>query len=122
MDEEFDENQEFNEEDFEPELGVPFQVAIEKNGNKVLVDCLAGSMLEVKNVQYCPSGKDIEQDKLYAGPIFEDLDEELQNSFVQYLAELGVNDDVSFFIAGYADRKEQREYENWLKAVQAFTA
>lgn len=109
-----------NNDDEEPLTGVPFEVTIDKNGSKVLISCFAGDGLEVNNVRYSPAGKDFEKDKLYAGPIFEDLDEDLQKEFAGYLESLGINDDMLFFINAYADRKEQREYENWLKAVQTF--
>lgn len=116
------EDEEIGDGDFDTETGVPFKVTIEKNGHKVIVDCVAASMIEIQNVQYCPSGKDVVTDNLYGGPIFEDLDESLQDSFAKYLESLGINDDMIYFINAYADRKEQREYENWLKAIQAFVA
>lgn len=56
----------------------------------------------------------------YNGPDFEDLDDKLQESFDEYLAELGVSSEVCDFIDAMAMDKEQREYVRWLKNVQKF--
>merc|ERR1719410_3286340 len=56
----------------------------------------------------------------YNGPDFEDLDDKLQESFDEYLAELGMSSEVCDFIDAMAMDKEQREYVRWLKNVQKF--
>ncbi len=49
-----------------------------------------------------------------------ELDEGLKQSFVEYLEELHVNDDLSYFILAYAKEKEQREYLGWLNGLAEF--
>jgi len=51
----------------------------------------------------------------YNGPDFEDIDDKLQESFDEYLAEVGMNNEVCDFIDAVALDKEQREYIRWLK-------
>merc|ERR1712066_952232 len=56
----------------------------------------------------------------YNGPEFEDLDDKLQESCDEYLAEVGMNNEVCDFIDASALDKEQREYLRWLKQTKAF--
>jgi len=57
---------------------------------------------------------------IFQGPIFRELAEDLQDSFVSYVQEeCGVTTDVAAFISMYADYKEQLQYINWLKAVHS---
>merc|ERR1712190_570263 len=54
----------------------------------------------------------------YNGPEFEDLDEKLQESFDEYLADVGVSSDLCDFVDAMALDKEQREYIRWLKITK----
>jgi len=56
----------------------------------------------------------------YNGPDFEDIDDKLQEAFDEYLAEVGMNNEVCDFIDAMALDKEQREYIRWLKLTQKF--
>mmetsp|Transcript_18532 Transcript_18532/g.55349 ORF Transcript_18532/g.55349 Transcript_18532/m.55349 type:complete len:228 (-) Transcript_18532:131-814(-) len=56
----------------------------------------------------------------YNGPDFEDIDDKLQEAFDEYLAELGMNNDVCDFVDAMAEDKEQREYIRWLKLSKEF--
>jgi len=56
----------------------------------------------------------------YNGPEFEDIDDKLQEAFDEYLAEVGMNNEVCDFIDAMALDKEQREYIRWLKISQSF--
>lgn len=56
----------------------------------------------------------------YVGPEFNNLDEKLQNSFIDYLNNLGVDESLGVFIEHLSLDKEQRLYMNWLKNVQEF--
>eukprot|EP01035_Chromulina_nebulosa_P019953 gene19953-25921_t len=107
--EEEKEDEEFNEED--DETGVPFQVILEKNSNKVIVDAIAAQNYQIKNIQFVPGDKQIDDQKLYGGPVFDDLDEKLSDKFFDYLNEYGINDDISFYIVAKSAHKEQQEYE-----------
>lgn len=56
----------------------------------------------------------------YNGPEFEDIDDKLQESFDEYLSEVGMNNEICDFIDAMALDKEQREYIRWLKLSKAF--
>ncbi|KAJ3197096.1 Mitochondrial acidic protein mam33 [Irineochytrium annulatum] len=53
----------------------------------------------------------------YGGPVFQDLDEELQDKFHDFLKERGFDEDLAVFITQYVNYKEQNEYTEWLKQV-----
>lgn len=57
---------------------------------------------------------------VYAGPAFDELDDNLQQAFYDYLAGLGVDDELARKLADYSSAKEQTEYVNWLSNVQRF--
>ena len=51
---------------------------------------------------------------IYAGPPFENLDQELQSMLERYIDERGINSALALFVPDYVDFKEQREYVQWL--------
>jgi len=61
-----------------------------------------------------------EEARVYGGPPWNQLDEELQLLMERYLEERGINTALSLFIPDYAELKEQKEYVNWLKNLKAF--
>ena len=56
-------------------------------------------------------------DSLYTGPLFDELDDELQRQFTLYLEERGVNADLGAYLLRLVHDKEQREYMHWLEKV-----
>jgi hypothetical protein len=57
-------------------------------------------------------------DKYLQGPEFEELAEDLQASFENYVKEeCGVDDDVTAFISMYCDYREQEEYVSFMKTA-----
>ena len=52
--------------------------------------------------------------------VFSELDDKLQQAFMDYLSERGVTAELGQFIIEYSDDKEQREYMNWLEGVHSF--
>ena len=56
----------------------------------------------------------------YAGPPWQQLDEDLQLLMERYLEERGINTALAMFIPDYAELKEQKEYISWLKNLKAF--
>lgn len=56
----------------------------------------------------------------YSGPDFEDLENSLQESMDEYLAEIGITDEVYDFIDSSAIDKELREYMRWLENLKDF--
>ncbi len=119
------------EEGEEPMInfGINFTATItKKNGDRLLVDCVASEQLQVDNVQFIPasasgtkpaSASEVDG-TLYGGPVFEHLDQSLQDAFYDYLEDRFIDQDLCFFVLSYARHKEQKEYVNWLNKVLDF--
>lgn len=112
-----------SEEDMGGEYGVDFSVTVSRGGNKMEFLCNAGQTININQMRYVPAGtgdSDDALESLYRGPQFDNLDETLQDSLLEYLAERGIGDDMSFFIISYSRDKEEREYQRWLKQFIKF--
>ena len=84
-----------------------------------MIGCTASDVLMINSVEILPNGKE-KTDALYGGPVFDQLEEGVQKSFYEYLAERKIDDDLSYFVLSYSRDKEQREYVHWLKSVLSF--
>lgn len=117
-------NTERDEDEVDPELdyGINFEVCVTKGDNKILFDCVSSRDMKIQNIQFFPTGKTVNDETVYGGPRFDDLEEKLQDSFYDYLNDRGVDNEVSFFILSYSAVKEQTEYVNWLNKIVDFTA
>ena len=106
------------------DYGINFQVNIAKSdGSKLVVDCIAAKELQIEGVQFVPaaySSKVEQEEEVYGGPVFDQLDETLQDAFYEYLADRKIDSDMSFFILAFSRSKEQSEYVNWIKNVAEF--
>jgi len=74
----------------------------------------------IGHVKNYSSAEEKESVTTYNGPDFEDIDDKLQESMDEYLAEVGMNNEVCDFIDAMALDKEQREYIRWLSNVKKF--
>jgi complement component 1 Q subcomponent-binding protein len=74
----------------------------------------------IGHVKNYSSAEEKENVSSYNGPDFEDIDDKLQEAFDEYLAEVGMNNEVCDFIDAMALDKEQREYIRWLQISQKF--
>lgn len=61
-----------------------------------------------------------EEDTTYAGPTFEDLDEDLQLSLQSFLEVRGMNEEFGSYVGMYALKKENNLYMNWLENLDRF--
>lgn len=59
-------------------------------------------------------------DNNYPGPHFEDLDKGVQDAFLSYLEERGINAALADYIVEKRIDKEQKEYTSWLEKVADF--
>ncbi|CAI7577244.1 unnamed protein product [Penicillium glandicola] len=64
--------------------------------------------------------KDWTRQSLYAGPPFENLDEDLQVLWDRYLEDRGLNAEFANMVPDYISVKEQKEYLRWLETVKNF--
>jgi len=83
----------------------------------------------IENISFYSDGKlgtemtaeaDWKRRGLYIGPQFETLDAGVQEEFIRYLQERGINDDLALFIPELIEHKEQKEYVKWLGKVKGF--
>lgn len=116
-----------SEEESDPAFPARVNVTIEKTGKGALqIDATAeDGQISVHNVFYYPkselaSAETAELDwfasKLYSGPPFGNLDQDLQLLLERYLDERGINTELALWIPDYVDFKEQREYVDWLSS------
>jgi len=74
----------------------------------------------IGNVKAFVSSEERDSVSAFNGPDFEDLDDKLQESLDEYLADLGVDDRLCDFIDAVAADKEQEEYLRWLQTAKKF--
>lgn len=117
--------------DIEPSFPARVNVTVEKPGNgALLIQTVAqDGLFQIEEVAYFPKSdlahaataeKDWARQSLYAGPPFENLDEDLQSFLERYLEERGVNAELANMIPDYIQVKEQKEYVRWLSNVKDF--
>lgn len=56
----------------------------------------------------------------YNGPDFSELDDTLQQAFVDFLEDRDVTAELGDYIAGLMADKKTREYLGWLRQVKSF--
>jgi complement component 1 Q subcomponent-binding protein, mitochondrial len=52
----------------------------------------------------------------YLGPVFQNLDEELQREVEVFVENRGINEELATFVGDYIDWKEQKEYMQWMRS------
>ncbi|KAL4459170.1 hypothetical protein ABPG75_014035 [Micractinium tetrahymenae] len=102
------------------DVGVVFTAAVTKGGRSLVFECKSdGQYLEVLHASLEPAEGEVE-DSAYTGPVYEELDEELQAQFEEYLAERGITQELGAYLLPLVHDKEQREYMGWLEGVETF--
>lgn len=113
-------------EEEEEEMAVPFryEILVSKAGKTLVLNCISnGGQTTVDGASMTTDDIETVQNNgivrtQYQGPEFPELAGDLQDAFHEYVeTELGITEDVSVFIAMYADYKEQQEYVQFLKDV-----
>lgn len=124
-----DEDQEPEEEMDNPLVSVNAMVNCEKPGHGVLTFDVTfeDGVTVIQSVAYYPTAQiakleDAESEwkrrGLYGGPVFSQLEDDLQEAFHEYLVERGFDDNLSHFVVNYVHFGEQKEYLNWLRRVK----
>lgn len=125
------------EQEQEEEASFPVRATVivekEGKGSLVLNTVAQDGYLHIDAVRHFKEGEleyddilkhDIGEQRqdLYMGPVFEELDEDLQATFGRYLEERGIDTALATFLPDYIDYKEQKEYVNWLKNINDFVS
>ncbi|MCL7047348.1 hypothetical protein MKW94_023615 [Papaver nudicaule] len=117
-----DEEEEDDEEESDPRY-VELVVNVSKKSEPTLEFSVTaeadGITINSLAVKY-PNASD--EDIPYAGPEFEDLDENLKEAFYDYLEVRGIQPSIAQFLYEYMAGKELKEYTGWLKTVKNFVA
>ncbi|EAU38328.1 hypothetical protein ATEG_01571 [Aspergillus terreus NIH2624] len=117
--------------DLEPSFPARVNITIEKpSTGALLIQTVAqDGLFQIEEVSYFTkpdlayaqtAEKDWARQSLYAGPPFENLDEDLQTFMERYLEERGINAELANMIPDYIQVKEQKEYVRWLENVKNF--
>jgi hypothetical protein len=120
-------NDQPEEEPFETEegvldvdVGVLFTAQVVKGEQSLVFECKSdGSYLSIMHVAVEPANGEME-DSAYTGPVFEELDDELQRQFQLYLEQRGVGPELGGYLLRLVHDKEEREYQYWLEKTAAF--
>jgi hypothetical protein len=107
---------------------VVFTVTIAKDPKFLSVTCSSnGQYISIRNVSLDDStaeeGDEDEEGfnmESYTGPVFSELDETLQQAFVDFLEERGITADFGYYLTELVHDKLEVEYMNWLTRVQKF--
>ncbi|OBZ82753.1 hypothetical protein A0J61_09195 [Choanephora cucurbitarum] len=130
-----EEEEKEKEEEEEASFPVRATVVVEKKDKGCLVfnTVAQDGYMEINAVRHFKEGQakleDMASDNigeqrqdLYMGPVFEELEEEVQTTFARYLEERGIDTALATFLPDYIDYKEQREYVHWLRNVNDFVS
>eukprot|EP00775_Hariotina_reticulata_P005272 gene5272-5507_t len=99
---------------------VNFNVTVTKGSSALVFECISdGTYVDIRHVSLEPA-EGIDSETAYTGPVFAELDNELQGSFREYLQERGVNEDLGEYLRHLMYDKELQEYCHWLEGVKKF--
>ncbi|PIA53644.1 hypothetical protein AQUCO_00900308v1 [Aquilegia coerulea] len=76
------------------------------------------SDFSISRVCYLPSSSCLENE-VYRGPLFSDLDPQLQAMYKEYLMDKGIGEDLTNFLILHLHKKEKDQYVNWLARLEA---
>ncbi|KAJ3216546.1 Mitochondrial acidic protein mam33 [Dinochytrium kinnereticum] len=128
------ESYEMEEEDMDDDSKFPINVTIliekkagaEDTGAMEISAIAQDKAFMVESVTFCKSSSlindqtaegDWQRRGRYGGPVFTDLDDDLQDLFHNFLKERGFDEELAAFIPEYIVHKEQSEYTEWLRRV-----
>lgn len=99
---------------------VMFNVSVVKGDTALVFECESdGTYVGINHVSYEPKDG-FESDSYYTGPVFDELDEQLQGAFGEYLEERGITPELGEYLRHVIYDKEEREYSSWLENVAKF--
>ena len=107
-----------------------FVVAVDKQGKQgtMVVEIVSlNSELMINNFfvtedleKFLVNRNQMGSNETYTGPLFETLDDKVQNSMVNYLKSMGIDSEMGNFIENVTLDLEQRYYSDWLNKMHDF--
>jgi complement component 1 Q subcomponent-binding protein len=115
-------------ENTEPSFPARVNITVEKpnNGALLIQTVVQDDVFQIEEVSHFAKAelaqaqtaeKDWARQSLYAGPPFENLDEDLQSLWDRYLEDRGINAEFATMVPDYISVKEQKEYIRWLESM-----
>lgn len=122
LDQEDEGEEEYEEDEEEPPVEFVVTIGKEDTDDLLIFECESdGEYMVVNSVNLETMDEDRELGAPpYRGPLFEDLDDTLQQAFVDYLEERGINAYLGLYIQKYLTDKSALEYQKWLGRVRDF--
>eukprot|EP00877_Chromochloris_zofingiensis_P000216 jgi/Chrzof1/10195/Cz04g32090.t1 len=116
-----DEEEDEVDDDFAALTPVKFTVNIAKSETLLVFECESnGQFVQINHVALDDTSGDDDNVRPYTGPVFDDLDDTLQQAFQDYLEERGITTDFALYLIMLVQDKLEVEYINWLQRVQKF--
>ncbi|KXZ47555.1 hypothetical protein GPECTOR_34g714 [Gonium pectorale] len=107
-------------EDSEGVSTVAFNVSVSKGEKNLVFECESdGNSVNINHVSLEPKDG-LGSESMYSGPVFDELDDNLQRTFGAYLEERGITAELGEYLRFLIYDKEQREYQAWLADVEKF--
>jgi complement component 1 Q subcomponent-binding protein, mitochondrial len=124
QDDSIEEMEEGEDEAAAPSYAINFWTEVSKGGKTLRFNLTymenetAGP--DIEHIELLNEGQDSNDEHLYTGPVFAELDEQVQQQFAAYLEERGITADVCQYLCKLVYDKEQAEYLRWMKKVADF--
>lgn len=121
-DEEDNEGEEDEDDDEEEPGDVNFNVTVTRGEHALVFECVGdGTYVDVRHVSLEPAGG-ADSETAYTGPVFGELDADLQDAFRSFLRQRGVDEDLCEWLRHAVYDKEVVEYKSWLRRVKDFVS
>ncbi|WJX76448.1 hypothetical protein P8452_59867 [Trifolium repens] len=116
-----DDDADDNDKDGDSESSIPLVVNVFK-GNGVCLEFGVTAFSDEVSIDSLSIKKpdESEDELVYEGPEFTDLDENLQKAFLKYLEIRGISPSTTNFLQEYMFNKDNKEYLVWLKNLKSF--
>jgi uncharacterized iron-regulated membrane protein len=117
-----------DEDEGEKLSAVVFSVAITKEDSMMTFSCEAdGTGVTIRHVSLSDAEEaEEDEDELeyppYSGPVFDELDDTLQQAFADYLEERGITGEFGVYLMELVHDKLEVEYMNWLQRARDFVS
>ncbi|KAK9824955.1 hypothetical protein WJX74_009883 [Apatococcus lobatus] len=125
----------------DPFPGLDFEVTVTKGDQRLAFECVAsGEDVVIARAALEPASREVEDTfyfgpvlhvslepsldppslRTFQGPVYQELDDKLQEEFANYLHERGVNEALGNYLIALVNDKEEQEYKRWLGNVRKF--
>eukprot|EP00955_Chlamydomonas_euryale_P028266 297846-Chlamydomonas_euryale.AAC.11 len=102
------------------------RIQVAKGSSALVFACASdGDLMTISHIAHESADADVEEDdntSSYTGPVFEELDDTLQQAFLDYLEERGITAELGCYLRLQTVEKTTVEYQAWLARVKDFVS